>query len=324
MRAWIKTEDGPPELKTLTEADWAKVEGDAWVDVAYSTINYKDALAVTGKAPIVRKHPMVLGLDFSGTLAVDAGELKAGTPVVGNGWGMSETHWGGWTEKTRVPVEWLTPIPSAFSTRQAMVIGTAGYTASLCVLALKEAGLRPDDGDVVVTGATGGVGAVAVHLLAKQGYRVLASTGRKEHEDWLKSLGAAELLDRGELEGKVRPLGKERWIGAVDVVGSTVLANLISMTKYGGAIAATGLAGGMDLPASVAPFILRGVRLLGVDSVYCPTERRERAWAQLAEHLDVTTLEALETEVAFDAIPQACEDLLANKSKGRFLVPVAT
>ncbi|MEM6367307.1 MAG: MDR family oxidoreductase [Myxococcota bacterium] len=322
MRAWIKTESAPPELKSLSEQDWEAVEGDAWVDVAFSTVNYKDALAVTGKAPIVRRHPMVLGLDFSGTLRADAGPLKAGTPVVGNGWGMSETHWGGWSERTKVPVDWLTPIPSAFTPRQAMVIGTAGYTASLCVLALKEAGIRPSDGDVVVTGATGGVGSVAIHLLSKQGYRVLAVTGRKAHREWLESLGAAELLDRSELEGKVRPLGKERWIGGVDVVGSTVLANLISMTKYGGVIAATGLAGGMDLPASVAPFILRGVRLLGVDSVMCPAERRERAWAQLAEHLDVATLEALETEVAFDQIPQACQYLLAGQVRGRIVVPI--
>ena len=266
---------------TLTQFDEAELmEGDVTVRVEWSTLNYKDGLAVTGKAPVVRRFPMIAGIDFAGTVEQSSHPAwKAGDKVVGTGWGMGETHLGAYAEKTRVKGDWLVRLPDGMSTREAMAIGTAGYTAMLSVLALEQYGLSPKSGPIVVTGAAGGVGSVATAVLSKLGYHVIASTGRLSEADYLKDLGAAEVIDRNELSGPVKPLAKERWAGGIDSVGSTTLANILSMTKYGGAIAACGLAAGMDLPSSVAPFILRGVCLLGIDSVMCPIERRRVAWS---------------------------------------------
>ncbi len=265
----------------ITQFDEAELmDGDVTVAVEWSTLNYKDGLALTGKAPVVRRFPMIAGIDFAGTVAQSSNpNWKAGDKVVCNGWGMGETHLGAYAEKARVKGDWLVKLPDGLSTRDAMAIGTAGYTAMLSVLALEDHGLKPASGPIVVTGAAGGVGSVATAILSKLGYHVIASTGRTSEADYLKHLGAAEIIDRAELAAAPRPLNKERWAGGVDSVGSNTLANLLSMTKYGGAIAACGLAAGMDLPASVAPFILRGVCLLGIDSVMCPIERRRTAWA---------------------------------------------
>ena len=273
---------------TLTQFDEAELmEGDVTVRVEWSTLNYKDGLAVTGKAPVVRRFPMIAGIDFAGTVEQSSHPAwKAGDKVVGTGWGMGETHLGAYAEKARVKGDWLVRLPDGMSTREAMAIGTAGYTAMLSVLALEQYGLSPKSGPIVVTGAAGGVGSVATAVMSKLGYHVIASTGRLSEADYLKGLGAAEVIDRNELSGPVKPLAKERWAGGIDSVGSTTLANVLSMTKYGGAIAACGLAAGMDLPSSVAPFILRGVCLLGIDSVMCPIERRRVAWSRLASDLD--------------------------------------
>jgi acrylyl-CoA reductase (NADPH) len=272
----------------LTQFDEAELmDGDVTVRVEWSTLNYKDGLALTGKAPVVRRFPMIAGVDFAGTVEQSSHpDWKAGDKVVGNGWGMGETHLGAYAEKARVKGDWLVRLPDGISARDAMAIGTAGYTAMLSVLALEDHGVAPKSGPVVVTGAAGGVGSVATALLSKLGYHVIASTGRQSEADYLKGLGAAEVIDRNELMVPVKPLAKERWAGGVDSVGSTTLANILSMTKYGGAIAACGLAAGMDLPSSVAPFILRGVCLIGIDSVMCPIERRKRAWSRLASDLD--------------------------------------
>ena len=276
----------------LTEADL--MDGDVTVRVSHSTLNYKDGLAVTGKAPVVRRWPMIPGIDFAGTVvSSDNPAYKAGDGVILNGWGVGETHLGGYAQMARVKGEWLVPLPSAFTPAQAMAIGTAGYTAMLCVMALERNGITPDRGPVVVTGAAGGVGSVAIALLAKLGYTVIASTGRTAEADYLKGLGASEIIDRAELSGPARPLNKERWAGAVDTVGSTTLANVISMTKYDGCVTACGLAQGLDLPGSVAPFILRGVTLAGVDSVMAPRARRLEAWSRLARDLDLAKLDAM-------------------------------
>ena len=321
MRAIIIDENAPARLGDVSLDDLP--EGDVTVDVAYSTLNYKDALAITGKAPIAKSFPMVPGIDFAGTVsASNRGDLPVGTSVVANGWGLGEAHWGGLCDKARVSGDWLIPIPSAFSAEQAMAIGTAGYTAMLCVLALEDAGITPDMGDILVTGAAGGVGSVAVSLLAARGYRVLAATGRPQEESYLKGLGAADIVSRDELSGKVRTLGKQRWAGGVDVVGSTVLANVLSMTKYGGAVAACGLAGGMDLPTKVAPFILRGVRLLGVDSVYAPRGRREKAWQRLAEDLDPSHLGTMTRIVGLEESLAVAADVIDGKTRGRVVVDI--
>ena len=252
------------------------MDGDVTVRVEYSTVNYKDGLAVTGKAPVVRRFPMIAGVDLAGTVESSTHpNWKPGDKVILNGWGLGETHLGAYAEKARVKGDWLVRLPGNMTTREAMAIGTAGYTAMLAVMALERAGLNPSRGPLIVTGAAGGVGSVAIALLAKLGYSVIASTGRPEDADYLEGLGASEVIERKELTGPPRPLGKERWAGGVDVVGSTTLANVLAMTRYGGAIAACGLAGGMDLPASVAPFILRGVSLLGIDSVMCPLPLRQ-------------------------------------------------
>jgi acrylyl-CoA reductase (NADPH) len=308
----------------LAQFDEAELmEGDVTVRVEWSTLNYKDGLALTGKAPVVRRFPMIAGIDFAGTVEQSSNpNWKAGDKVVCNGWGMGETHLGAYAEKARVKGDWLVRLPESMSARDAMAIGTAGYTAMLSVLALEKHGLTPKSGPVVVTGAAGGVGSVAIAVLSKLGYHVIASTGRTSEEGYLKSLGAAEVIDRNELAGPAKPLARERWAGGVDSVGSTTLANLLSMTKYGGAIAACGLAAGMDLPSSVAPFILRGVCLLGIDSVMCPVEQRRVAWSRLARDLDPAKLAEITHEIGLaDVIGQGAE-ILAGKVRGRIVVKI--
>jgi acrylyl-CoA reductase (NADPH) len=308
----------------LTQFDEADLmEGDATVRVEWSTLNYKDGLAVTGKAPVVRRFPMIAGIDFAGTVEQSSHpHWKAGDKVVCNGWGMGETHLGGYAEKTRVKGDWLVRLPDGMSTRDAMAIGTAGYTAMLSVLALEKHGLTPASGPIVVTGAAGGVGSVAIAVLSKLGYHVIASTGRMAEAGYLKALGAAEVIDRGELAGPAKPIAKERWAGGIDSVGSTTLANLLSMTKYGGAIAACGLAGGMDLPSSVAPFILRGVCLLGIDSVMCPPPPRKLAWNRLATDLDPAKLTEITHEIGLAEIIGEAAKILAGQVRGRIVVKI--
>jgi len=308
----------------LTELDeGALPEGDVTVDVAYSTLNYKDGLAITGTNPVVRRFPMVPGIDLAGTVTHSGHpEYKPGDQVVLNGWGVGEVHWGGLAQKARLKGDWLVPLPAAFSPRQAMAIGTAGYTAMLCVLALERHGVTPGWGEVLVTGAAGGVGSVAVAVLARLGYTVVASTGRPAEADYLKKLGASYIIDRAELSAPGKPLGKERWAAAVDTVGSHTLANVCASLRYRGVVAACGLAQGMDLPASVAPFILRGVTLAGVDSVMCPRPDRLQAWERLARDLDLALLEVMTQEVGLsEAIPLAGE-LLAGRVRGRVVVDV--
>jgi acrylyl-CoA reductase (NADPH) len=308
----------------LTEFDEADLmDGDVTVRVEWSTVNYKDGLAVTGKAPVVRRFPMIAGIDFAGTVEQSSHPAwKAGDKVVCNGWGMGETHLGAYAEKARVKGDWLVALPAGLTARDAMAIGTAGYTAMLSVLALEKHGLTPKDGPVVVTGAAGGVGSVATAVLSKLGYHVIASTGRMSEAGYLKDLGAAEVIDRNELSGPAKPLAKERWAGGVDSVGSTTLANLLSMTKYRGAIAACGLAAGMDLPSSVAPFILRGVCLLGIDSVMCPIEFRKAAWARLATDLDRTKLSEITHEIGLSDVIGAGPKILAGQVRGRIVVKI--
>lgn len=309
---------------TLSDIDEAQLpEGDVTVNVQYSTLNYKDGLAITGKGPVVRKFPLVPGIDLVGTVESSSHEgIAVGDAVVLNGWGVGEGHWGGLAQKAKLKGEWLVPLPAAFTPKQAMAIGTAGYTAMLCVLALERHGVTPDKGEILVTGANGGVGSVAVALLAKLGYTVVASTGRPQEADYLKSLGAAEIIDRAQFSAAGRPLAKERWAGAVDTVGSHTLANVCASTRYRGVVTACGLAQGMDFPATVAPFILRGVTLAGVDSVMCPRVDRLEAWARLARDLDVSKLDLITHEIALsDAIP-AASDLLDGKIRGRVVVDV--
>jgi acrylyl-CoA reductase (NADPH) len=299
------------------------MDGDVTVRVEWSTLNYKDGLALTGKSPVVRRFPMIAGIDFAGTVESSSSpNWKPGDKVIANGWGMGETHLGAYAEKARVKGDWLVRLPDAMTARQAMAIGTAGYTAMLSVLALENHGLKPADGPMIVTGAAGGVGSVAIALLSKLGYHVIASTGRMSEEGYLKGLGAAEIIDRNELSAPAKPLAKERWVGGVDSVGSTTLANLLAMTKYRGAIAACGLAGGMDLPSSVAPFILRGVSLLGIDSVMCPIELRKQAWARLATDLDAGKLSEMTQEVSLDQVIDAGTKLLAGQIRGRTVVKI--
>jgi acrylyl-CoA reductase (NADPH) len=309
---------------TITQFDDAELmDGDVTVRVEWSTLNYKDGLALTGKAPVVRRFPMIAGIDFAGIVEQSASPAwQAGDKVVCNGWGMGETHLGAYAEKARVKADWLVKLPDGVSTRDAMAIGTAGYTAMLSVMALEDHGLKPASGPVVVTGAAGGVGSVATAILGKLGYHVIASTGRTSEADYLKHLGAAEIIDRAELAAAPRPLNKERWAGGVDSVGSNTLANLLSMTKYGGAIAACGLAAGMDLPASVAPFILRGVCLLGIDSVMCPIERRRTAWVRLARDLDKSKLTEITTEIPLEQVIDAGARILAGQVRGRIVVKI--
>jgi acrylyl-CoA reductase (NADPH) len=308
----------------LTQFDDAELmDGDVTIRVEWSTLNYKDGLAVTGKAPVVRRFPMIAGIDLAGTVEQSSHpQWKAGDKVICNGWGMGETHLGAYAEKARVNGDWLVRLPEGMSAREAMAIGTAGYTAMLSVLALEKHGLTPKDGPIVVTGAAGGVGSVASAVLSKLGYHVIASTGRMSETSYLKDLGAAEVIDRAELSGPAKPLAKERWAGGIDSVGSTTLANVLSMTKYRGAVAACGLAAGMDLPSSVAPFILRGVCLLGIDSVICPIELRKIAWSRLATDLDRTKLAEITHEIGLGEVVEAGAKILAGQVRGRIVVKI--
>jgi acrylyl-CoA reductase (NADPH) len=297
--------------------------GGVTVRVAYSTLNYKDALAITGKSPIVRSYPMVPGIDFAGVVEhSDDPQYKAGDRVVLNGWGVGEKHWGGLAGKARVDGGWLVPLQAPFTLRQAMGIGTAGYTAMLCVMALERHGVTPESGEVLVTGAAGGVGSVAVAILAKLGYTVAAVTGRPQESDYLRGLGAHEILDRAQFSEPGKPLAKERWAGAVDVAGGHVLANVCAAMRYRGTVAACGLAAGMAFPATVAPFILRGVTLAGVDSVMCPKADRLEAWRRLARDLDPAMLDGLTQDVPLDGVIAAAGDLVQGRIRGRVIVPI--
>jgi acrylyl-CoA reductase (NADPH) len=319
----FKTETGQ-ETRFLDLTDADLMDGDVDVRVEYSTVNFKDGLALTGRSPVVRVWPLTPGIDFAGVVetSTHAG-FKPGDRVVLNGWGVGETHHGGYAQKARVKGDWLIKLPDAISTSHAMAIGTAGYTAMLCVMALEREGVTPDKGDIVVTGAAGGVGSVAVALLSKLGYRVVASTGRKAAEsDYLTGLGAAEIIDRAELSSPGRPLGRERWAGAVDVVGSHTLANVLAQTRYGGVVTACGLAQGLDLPGSVAPFILRGITLAGIDSVMCPTPRRAEAWARLARDLDLGLLDQMTERAVLGDLPALATSILDGKVRGRVVVDV--
>ena len=308
-------------LKAVDEASLP--EGEVTVRVEYSTVNYKDGLAITGKSPVVRKFPLNAGIDFAGTVETSAdARFKPGDQVVLNGWGVGETHSGGLAQKARVKADWLVPLPAGLTTRQAMAIGTAGYTAMLCVLAIERHGIKPESGDILVTGANGGVGSVAIAVLTKLGYRVVASTGRPEEAEYLRSLGAAEVIHRDELSAPGRPLGKERWAGVVDSVGSHTLANACASTRYGGAVAACGLAQGLDFPASVMPFILRGITLYGIDSVMAPQAKRLAAWQRLAQDIDLAKLAAITAEIPLTAALQAGVDILAGHIRGRVVVNV--
>lgn len=317
-----KAQDGQRvSLQSLDESQLPP--GDVTVRVSHSTLNYKDALAITGHGPVVRKFPMVPGIDLVGEVEASSHpDHKAGDWVVLNGWGVGESHWGGLAQKARLQGDWLIPLPKGLTPQQAMAIGTAGYTAMLCVMALERHGVTPDAGDIVVTGAAGGVGSVATSLLARLGYRVVAVTGRQAEADYLLQLGAAEVLDRSLFSTPGKPLAKERWAGAVDVAGSHVLANVCASTRYRGVVTACGLAAGMDFPATVAPFILRGVTLVGIDSVMCPRADRLIAWQRLATDLDLTALAAISHEVSLRDAISLSHDLLDGRVRGRIVVDV--
>jgi acrylyl-CoA reductase (NADPH) len=298
--------------------------GDVLVAVAHSTLNYKDALAITNKGPVVRSWPMVPGIDGAGTVLESSHpDWKPGDKVVLNGYGVGEAHWGCLAGRARLKGDWLVPLPASFSTRQAMAVGTAGYTAMLCVMAIERHGVKPGSGDVLVTGATGGVGSVAVALLARMGHRVVAATGKAQEADYLKQLGAAEVIARTELSNPGKPLQKERWAAAVDAVGSVTLVNALAQTRYGGVVAACGLAGGNDLPGTVLPFILRGVTLAGVDSVMAPMALRREAWARLVRDLDTGALESMTQEIGLDDAIASAQRLLAGQLRGRVVVRIA-
>ncbi|MBB2926028.1 acrylyl-CoA reductase (NADPH) [Paraburkholderia silvatlantica] len=319
----IDKESGSYEAR-IAELDDARLpEGDVLVDVGYSTLNYKDGLAITGKGPVVRSFPMVPGIDFAGTVAQSANPAYAvGDAVVLNGWGVGEQHWGGLAQKARVKGDWLIPLPKGFTPRQTMAVGTAGYTAMLCILALERHGITPAHGDVLVTGASGGVGSFAIALLTHRGYRVVASTGRLKEAEYLKQLGAVEVIDRASLSEPGRPLQKERWAAAVDSVGGHTLANVCASLRADGAVAACGLAQGMDFPATVAPFILRGVSLLGINSVTRPFAQRQQAWQALGETLDLQQLDTITQEIGLAEAIAAANDLLAGHVRGRLVVDV--
>jgi acrylyl-CoA reductase (NADPH) len=308
-------------LRDFDDADL--MDGDVTVRVTHSTLNYKDGLALTGKAPVVRRFPMIPGIDLAGIVErSDDPDVKAGDAVILNGWGLGETHLGGYGERARVKGEWLVPLPASLSPAEAMAVGTAGYTAMLALMALERHGLTPEAGPILVTGASGGVGSVAIALLARAGWHVVAATGRPEGADALRALGAAEIIDRSELTGPVKPLAKERWAGAIDAVGSTTLANALAATRYGGAVAACGLAQGMDLPTSVAPFILRGVALLGIDSVMAPVALRREAWSRIARDLDRDKLAAMTTTVPLADVVALAPEILAGRVRGRTVVTI--
>jgi acrylyl-CoA reductase (NADPH) len=308
----------------VAELDESRLpEGDVLVQPAYSTLNYKDALALTNKAPVVRHWPMVPGIDGAGTVLQSSHpDWKPGDHFVHNGWGVGETHWGCLSQRARLKGDWLVKLPAAFTARQAMAIGTAGYTAMLCVLALERQGLQPGDGEVLVTGATGGVGSVAIALLSRLGYTAVAASGKPQEAPYLTGLGAARVIDRAEFAAAGKPLQKERWAGVVDALGSHTLVNALAQTRYGGVVAACGLAQGMDLPGSVAPFILRGVTLAGIDSVMAPLALRQQAWERLARDLDAATLEAMTTEIRLAEAPVAAQRLMDGQVRGRIVVRI--
>ncbi|MDB5806825.1 MAG: alcohol dehydrogenase [Betaproteobacteria bacterium] len=324
MRGILLTKPESGFNAALTEIDEAGLmEGDVTVKVDYSTINYKDGLAITNKSPVVRKWPMVPGVDFAGTVSASSHtRFKPGDKVVLNGWGVGETHWGGLAQTARVKGDWLIPLPLSLSTRQAMAIGTAGYTAMLCAMALKRNGVTSEQGEVLVTGASGGVGSVAVALLSSLGYKVVASTGKLDQADYLKQLGAVEVIDRAELSAAGKPLQKERWAGVIDSVGSHTLVNACAQTRYGGTVAACGLAAGFDFPATVMPFILRGVTLAGVDSVMAPMALRTLAWQQIATELPLAKLDAFTTELPLEGALAAAADIVAGRVRGRLVIDV--
>jgi acrylyl-CoA reductase (NADPH) len=324
FKAILVERDPPPYRAGLKNLDESQLPaGDVTVRVEYSTLNYKDALAITGKGPVVRHFPMVPGIDFAGTVEHSGNSAYAsGDKVVLNGWGVGESHWGGLAQVACVKADWLIPLPGALTARQAMAVGTAGYTAMLCVMALERHGITPGDGEILVTGAAGGVGSVAIALLSKLGFRVAAMTGRPAESDFLRQLGAAEIVDRAAYAGAGKPLAKERWAGAIDVVGSHTLANVCASLRYGGAVAACGLAGGMDFPATVAPFILRGITLAGIDSVMRPRADRVEAWRRLSRDLEIKTLELLVEEISLAQAIERAGLLLDGQVRGRVVVDV--
>jgi len=324
MKAIVINKDDDNYSAALSDVDEGDLpEGDVTVAVDYSTLNFKDSLAITGASPVVRSFPMVPGIDLAGTVEESSNsDYSAGDKVILNGWGVGEAHWGGLAQKARLKGDWLIPMPDAFTTKQAMGIGTAGYTAMLCVLGLEKNGVTPDQGDILVTGAAGGVGSVAISVLAKLGYNVIASTGRADEADYLKALGASDIIDRNELSEKGRPMGKERWAGAVDAVGSHTLANVCAQTKYGGTVAACGLAQGFDFPATVMPFILRGVTLAGIDSVMAPKAKRVEAWNRLATDLNIDQLESMMVEIPLSEAVDTTPKQLAGQTRGRVVVNV--
>lgn len=307
------------DIVEMTEADL--MAGDVTIKVEHTTVNYKDGLALTGKAPVIRRWPMIPGIDLAGTvLSSDSAEWNVGDKVILNGWGVGEAHYGSYAGRARVKGEWLIPLPRGLSGHDAMAIGTAGYTAMLCVMALEQHGLKPDMGPILVTGAAGGVGTIAIALLADLGFEVIASTGRIAESDFLKGLGANQIMDRAELSEPGKPLGRERWVGAIDTVGSHTLANVLAMTAYNGAVAACGLAQGMDLPTSVAPFILRGITLRGIDSVMVERSIRMAAWGRIAKELPLEKLNALATPLRFDDLIEAGALIIAGQVRGRYVV----
>ncbi len=325
FRALLITQDeNRQQTASLTQLEESQLpEGDVLVDVQYSTLNYKDGLAITGKGPVVRKFPMVPGIDLVGRVAQsDSNAFAEGDWVLLNGFGVGEVHWGGLAERARLNSEWLIPLPKGIDARQAMAVGTAGYTAMLSVLALEKQGVTPDSGDILVTGANGGVGNFAIRLLHALGYRVVASTGRMDQSDHLKGLGASELIDRQSLSEPGKPLQKERWAGVIDCVGSHTLANACASTKYNGVVTACGLAQGMDFPASVAPFILRGIKLIGIDSVMRPKEDRVEAWQRLSELLKPEDYEVITQEIGLDDVVSSAQDLMDGKIRGRVIVKI--
>ncbi len=324
MKAIVIDKSDGGQQAALRDFDEAGLmEGDVTVRISHSCLNYKDGLALSGKAPVVRRFPMIPGIDFAGVVEVSAHPgFKPGDAVLLNGWGTGETHLGGYAERSRVKGEWLIPLPPGLTPAQAMAVGTAGYTAMLSLMAIERHGLTPDAGPAVVTGAAGGVGSVAVALLHRAGWRVIASTGRTEEAEYLTGLGADEVIDRAGLAGTPKPLAKERWAAGIDSVGSATLANVLSMTRPGGAVAACGLAGGMDLPGSVAPFILRGVALLGIESVMAPRARRIEAWDRLARELDAAKLDAMTRTISLADVPEAAKEILAGRIRGRVVIKI--
>jgi acrylyl-CoA reductase (NADPH) len=324
FNAILVEREPPPYRASLKKLDESQLPaGDVTVRVEYSTLNYKDALAITGKGPVVRQFPLVPGIDFAGTVVESSNPAyKSGDKVLLNGWGIGETHWGGLAQVARVKADWLIPLPGALTARQAMAVGTAGYTAMLCVMALERHGVTPGDGEILVTGAAGGVGSVAVALLSKLGFRVAAMTGRPAESGFLTELGAAEIVDRAAYAGAGRPLAKERWAGAIDVVGSHTLANVCASLRYGGVVAACGLAGGMDFPGTVAPFILRGITLAGIDSVMRPRPDRVEAWRRLSRDLELNKLELLTVEISLAQALERAAEFLQGQVRGRIIVDV--